>query len=295
MSTVAAKTHALVKRVKDSSFNIDELHNYTLSLMVGTRDFQLCITSHNNKLLLLEDYKLERIKTVNERIKALKLIFDNHHLLQAGFWKSIRLAIKTHKFTQVPADHFVKESAKDFLLVHCNINQSVEQVYYYPHSIADAVTIFAADTKMVNWIQSLYPNKTVTITHQGSALIEGILKYDDHASDRSLFCYFDRGILHAISTENRNLIYYNQFAIKQAEDYLKYIMLVFKELRLSQKQSKLLVWGNLRINSKHVESLKKYIRNISYGSRPDYLNFAFPFDEIPEHQYFDLLNVYLCE
>lgn len=290
-----ASSHKLIKRVKDPSFNIDELHNYTLSLMVGIRDFQLCITDQNSRLLLLEDYKIENIKTVNERISRLKVLFEGHHLLQAGFWKSIRLALKTHKFTQVPTDHFVKESAKDFLLVHCTINHTIEEVFYYPHSIADAVTVFAADGRLVKWIKSLYPNKNVSITHQGSALIEGVLKQDDHSSSRSLFCYFDRGILHGIATENRNLIYYNQFAIKAPEDYLKYIMLVFKELGMSQKQSKLILWGNLKVDSKHVEYLKKYIRNISFGSRPSFLNFGFQFDEVPEHQYFDLMNVYLCE
>ncbi|MFZ9045665.1 MAG: DUF3822 family protein [Cyclobacteriaceae bacterium] len=290
-----ASSHKLTRRVKDPSFNIDELHDYTLSLMVGIRDFQLCITSQNSQLLLLEDYKIDGIRTVNERVAALKAIFENHHLLQAGFWKSIRLAVKTHKFTQVPTDHFVKDSAKDFLLVHCDINQHMEQVHYYPHSIADAVTVFATDARLIQWIESVYPNKKVTITHQGSALIEGVLKYDDHSANRTLFCYFDRGILHAISTENRHLIYYNQFAIKAPEDYLKYIMLVFKELGLSQKQSKLILWGNLKVNSKHVVYLKKYIRNISFGSRPSYLRYVFQFDEIPEHQYFDLMNVYLCE
>lgn len=295
MSKVLTKSYTQIKRVKDPSFNIDELHNYTLSLMVGIRDFQLCITNQSNRLLLLEDFKLDQVKTVNERLKSLKEIFESHHLLQAGFWKSIRLAVKTHKFTQVPSDHFVKESSKDFLLVHCNINPAAEEVHYYPHTLSDAITIFAADTRLIKWIKSLYPNKNVSITHQGSALIEGVLKYDDHPKDKSLFCYFDRGILHAIATYNKQLHYYNQFAIKQSDDYLKYIMLVFKELGLSQKTSKVTVWGNMRTDSKHLELLKKYIRNISLGSRPTFLTYGFQFDEIPDHQYFDLMNVYLCE
>jgi hypothetical protein len=292
---ILTSEHTLIKRVKDPSFNIDDLHNYTLSLMVGIRDFQLCITDQSNKLLLLEDFKLQGVKTVNSRLNALKNIFENHHLLRAGFWNSIRLSLKSHKFTQIPSDIFVKESAKDYLLIHCDIHKDMEEVYTYPHTLSDTITVFAGDSRLVNWMQSLYPNKKVTITHQGSALIEGILKYDDHSNTRTLFCYFDRGILHGVVTESKNLLYYNQFAIRQPEDYLRYIMLVFKELGLNQKKSKVIVWGNISADSKHLSSLKKYIRNISLGSRPTFLNYGFQFDEIPDHHYFDLMNVYLCE
>ena len=284
-----------LKRVKDPIFNIDDLHDYTLSLMVGIRDFQLCITDASNKVLLIEDFKLESVKTVNERISALKSLFESHHLLQAGFWKAIRLSIKTHKYTLVPSSHFVKESAKDFLIVHCEVKKGIEEVYYYKHNISDAVNVFAGDAKLVNWIKSLYPSKNVSVSHQGSALIEGILKYDDHSHEKQMFCSVDRGILHVIVTENKKLHYYNQFAIRVAEDYLKYIMLVFKELGLNQKTTKVIIWGNVKANSKNVAILNKYIRNISYGSRPSFLNFSFQFDEIPDHQYFDLLNAYLCE
>jgi hypothetical protein len=295
LDSVLTSEHTLIKRVKDPSFNIDDLHNYTLSLVVGIRDFQLCITDQSNKLLLLEDFKLEGVKTVNARLRVLKSIVENHHLLQAGFWNAVRLALKTHKYTQVPSDIFVKESARDYLLVHCDIHREIEEVYTYPHTLSDTITVFAGDSRLVNWIQSLYPNKQVTVTHQGSAMIEGILKYDDHSSSKTLFCHYDRGILHGIVTENKKLIYYNQFAIKQAEDYLRYIMLIFKELGLSQKQSKVIVWGNISGNSKHLNTLKKYIRNISLGSRPTFLSYGFQFDEIPDHYYFDLMNVYLCE
>ncbi|MFT4737930.1 MAG: hypothetical protein ACI8QD_000640 [Cyclobacteriaceae bacterium] len=290
-----ANKHTHIKRVKDPSFNIDELHNYTLSLIVGIRDFQLCITNHTNRVLLIEDFKFVGVSTVNERLEALKSIFENHHLLNAGFWKAIRLSIKTHKYTLVPAAHFIAESASDFLIVHCDIKPAIEEVYYHKHTVSDAVNVFAADKRLVAWLRSLYPNKDITVSHQGSALIEGILKYDDHSEEKGLYCFVDRGLLHVVVSANRKLLYYNQFAIKEAEDYLKYIMLVFKELGLNQKQTNVLMWGNLKPNSKNIALLKKYIRNISYGSRPSYLSFGFEFDEIPDHQYFDLLNVYLCE
>ena len=56
MSTTATKKYRLVKRVKDEGFSVDDLHDYELSLLIGTRDFQFSVTSAENKVVLFEDY-----------------------------------------------------------------------------------------------------------------------------------------------------------------------------------------------------------------------------------------------
>ncbi|MBV6645133.1 MAG: DUF3822 family protein [Cyclobacteriaceae bacterium] len=292
----ATSDYTLLKRVKDERFDIDDLHHYSLSIQVGVRDFQLCVTDvRENKPLLFEDFRLDNIKTVNTRLRVLHSIFDNHHLLQAGFWSSAKLSLKTHKFSLVPVSHFVTESAKDYLALNCEIKPNMEDVHYYRHIASDAVNVYAGDKKLINWIKAKYPSLKLHLLHQGSALIEGILRHDDHSHDKTMFCLADRGILHVVVSEKQKLLYYNQFAVRGSDEYLKYVMLVFKELQLNPKTNKVIIWGSLKSQSKHVEHLKKYIRNISYGSRPSYLKFGFEFDEIPEHQFFDVFSIYLCD
>ena len=295
-ATVKSGSYKLVRKIKDEKFDVEQLHQYSLSMQVGIRDFQFCITDEeSNTCLLIEDYVLENIKTINTRLTILKNLFDNHHLLMAGFWKSIKLSIKSHKFSLVPSSHFVEESARDYLLLNCEVKDAIEDIFYYKHISSNAVNIFAADKRLVGWVNSLYPSKNVQVVHQGSALIEGILRYDDHTHEKTVFAIIDRGILHIFVSENQKLYYYNQFAVKTSKDYLKYIMLVFKEFGLSQRNQKVIVWGNISQDSEHFTLLQKYIGNISLGSKPSYLNFSFAFDEIPDHQSFDLFSVFLCD
>ena len=296
METAAKSTFKLVKKIKDEQFDVDNLHHYCLSLQVGIRDFQVCVTdTRDSKCLLLEDYRLENIKTINSRLRVLHTIFDNHHLLLAGFWNSIKLSLKTHKFSLVPKSHFIPEAVVDYLVINSEIKKGIEDVKFYQHISSDAVNVFAADHKLVSWIQSLYPKKQLIVIQQGSALIEGILKYDDHTHEKSMFCLIDAGILHVVVTENQRLFYYNQFAVRKSNDFLKYVMLVFKELSLSQKTSKVTIWGHIKNQSPHIDLLKKYIRHISFGSKPSYLNFGYQFDEIMDHQYFDVFSIFLCD
>jgi hypothetical protein len=295
-ATATKKDYRLVKKIKDDKFDVDELHQYILSLSVGIRDFQLCITnSTNNRVLLLEDFRLEDIRTVNSRIRALKHIYENHHLLKAGFWKEVKIALKTHKFTLVPNNYFIAESASDYLAVNNPIKTNIEEVYYYKHLSSDEVNVFASDGKLINWFKKIYKNTTVGLIHQGSALIEGILHHDDLNHEKTMFGFFDRRIMHLVGTDKNKLIFYNQFSIRQEEDYIKYMLLAMRELKMSQKSTKVVLWGNLKHEGKQIELLKKYIRNISFGGRPKKLKFGYQFDEIIDHQYFDLLNIYFCE
>jgi len=289
-------THNLNVQAKSQRFDVDDLHDYSLSVQVGIRDLQLCIIdSADNALMMLEDHSLEGVKSVNTRIEALDKLFSQHSLLQAGFWANVKICVKTHKFTLVPQSLFASEGALDYLSINCEVKSKSEDVKYYKHISSDSVNVFTVDRKLLKWIEDTYPSQKVELVHQGSALIEGILKYDDHSHEKTMFCNFDQGILHIVVTLKKDVLYYNQFAVRESQDYLRFIMLVFKELELNQKTSKVIIWGRLKQNSPHIELLRKYIRNISFGERPTYLKVSYEFDEIPDHQYFDVMNIFLCD
>ncbi len=265
-------------------------------MQIGIRDIQFCITDvESNTCMLMEDYLLEGVNSINTRLTVLAKLFENHHLLMAGFWHSIKLSVKSHKFSLVPASLFLKESMQDYLAVNSNVNNTVEDMYFYKHISTNAVNVFAADKRLINWISSLYKNKPVQVIHQGSALIEGLLRHDDHTHEKTLFCILDRGLLHVFVSENQKLHYYNQFSIKSINDSLKYIMLVFREFGLNQRTQKVILWGNINQQSSQFQLLHKYIANISFGSKPSYMKFSYAFDEIPDHSYFDLFSIFLCE
>lgn len=288
-------TYKLVKRVKDTKFTIDELDHYSLVMQVGIYDVQFAvIDSQDNQCMGLEDYRLEGIRTVNGRLRLIKQILDNHEYLTAGFWKDVKLCLKSHKFSLVPNSMFVPECAADYLALNSEIKTAFEEVNYYKQISVDTVNVFASETKLCRWIESIYKKKKVHIIHQGSALIEGVLKHAEHIEEKGMYCYVDRGILHLVVTENNKLHYYNQFAARKKEDYLKYIMLVFNEMGMDAKKSHVFMWGFIKPGSEEINLLKKYIRNISFGSKPSFIRFNYQYDEVEDHQYFDVLSGYLC-
>ncbi len=245
--------------------------------------------------MLVEDYRLHNITTINNRLEALRQITEKHPVLGSNLWDSIKISFKSHKFSLVPAAYFLPEASSDYLALNAEIKTKVEEVYYYKHIASSAVNIFACDKKIISWAKSQYQQKSVQVVHQGSALIEGILKYDDHSHEKTMFCFVDQGILHVAVSQKQQLQYYNQFAVRKSEDFLKYVMMVFKEIKMSPKTSNLIIWGAIKNGAPHVDLLKKYIRNISLGSKPNFLKFGTEFEEVEDHRYFDIYSIFLCE
>jgi hypothetical protein len=287
-------SYKLLKKIKDDKFDVDQLHLYTLLLQIGTRDFQLLVVDQNNRCLLLEDFVLANLKSSNDLLETLQQLFEEHHLLGAGFWKSVRVSFKNNKFSLVPAPLFMEEALDDYLGLNCQLFET-EQSLYYKNLHTDAITVFAVNGKIISWLKSVYSNSTVGIVHQSSALIEGVLEYAKKHKDASLFLYIDRFKLHVVSLRKGKLEYYNQFTVKQFSDYVRYIMMIMKGLGYHQDTAKVVMWGYIGKQSPHFQEFYKFIRNISFGDRPGYLSFGYMFDEVQDHHFFDLYSTLLCE
>lgn len=293
---VSNKGYKLLKKIKDDKFDVDRLHLYNLYILIGIRDVQLVVIDNSeSRCLLVEDYVLAETNAYNQLIVILDSLFDDHHLLKAGFWSSVKLGLKNNKFSLVPSHLFSEEALYDYLRLNCKVDPVNDQLLYYKHLSSEAVNTFAVNKKLFNWLKTIYPNKEIGLIHQSSALIEGVLsELKNHPKD-SLFVYIDRFKLHVIASKNNRLEYYNQFHIKEFADYIKYIMLVMKGLGRDQKNTNVTIWGYIGRQSKHYLEFEKYIKNLSFGERPRYLKFNYMFDELEDHHYFDLYSLHLCE
>jgi hypothetical protein len=291
----AALNFKLIKKIKDERFDEDLIHQYQLLIHIGFRDLQIgVIDDSENRMLLLEDYVFPSLSSQDDVLQILDQLFDGHPFLKAAFWKSIKISIKNNKYVQVPQALFLDEARTDYLRFNAYIEDD-EEVFSVVNPKSKAVTVFAFPSALRTWLLTIYPSSKVTFMHQSAVLIEALTNFANYKKDNSLFIYVDRFKLHILSAKNGNLLYYNQFAIKQFSDYIRYIMLALRSLNLSQESSQVVLWGYIGKNSPHYEEFYKYVNNVVFGHRPKFLNFGYMFDEIQDHHFFDLYGMYLLE
>lgn len=295
----AIATHyKLLKKIKDERFEEDNIHQYALLINIGTRDLQIgVVDEEENRFLFLEDYVIPNVKSAEDLLEVLKVLFDAHAFLRAGFWKKIKVSFKNQKFIQVPDALFIPEALPDYLKFNAHINEDKEDLSFTHSESTKAVTVFATYKDIKEWIRGLYPGKEVKFTHQSAALIEALVYAAKKLKqqDNPLYIYIDRFKLHILSWHKNKLIYYNQFPIQQFADYIKYIMLVMKSLNMNQHTSKVLLWGYIGKNSPHYHEFYKYINNVEFGARPDYLKYSYFFDEVQDHHFLDLYGIHLID
>lgn len=280
--------------MKDNQFDEELIDQYHLIMNIGSRDFQLMVVEpFENKVLLLEDFVLPGLTSNEELLQMLDQLFDSHAFLKAGFWKKIKVSIKNNKFVQVPESLFSAESAGEYLKFNAAVDPLREECVSSMTDRAQAATVFAVSVELRAWLNKLYPNNPPVFTHQSASLIEGTLRFAEGRRDKPLYIYVDRFKLHIIACEHGKLLYYNQFAIRQFSEYVKYIMLVMNSLAMDQHTSQVILWGYIGKDSPHYHEFYKYISNVAFGEEPEGLNFGYVFDEVPEHHYFDLYSISL--
>jgi hypothetical protein len=285
----------LLKKIKDPKFEIDRLDYYSLSLHLGKRDFQVLITdTTSNRCMLLEDYVFHKSEPTDVKLKILEYIFDDHHLLMAGFWKSISFSWKNKKFSFVPSEIFSEEAISGYLKLNADLDADGDRVFTSFHPENKFVNVFAGEKSIAGLVESTYPNKEVRFIHQSSVIADGAMEKSKH-HDENIIVFVDRFTLHVVVMSKGHLKFYNQFPIVKFEDYLKYIRLVATELNLDLINQPISIYGYLGKKTPHFLALQKKLQSLKFGDRPENMQFSYVFDEITDHQYFDLFSIYLAK
>ncbi len=284
----------LARKIKDPQFSIDRIDQYDLLLLAGQYDFQFAVVdAQQHRCLLVEDYTFSGSEAdVGETYRAL---IEEHQLLMAGYWNRVKLAVKSQHFTLVPSAYFSAENTVHYLTLVTDTPTSKYTVNHYLVKELDAVMVFGAEKQLVERLRNTYPSQDVGIISQGSAFIKGVQQADTGSYYRSMYLLVDRQHVSVIVEEDHKLILYNRFAYRTPDDIVKYILTVFQKSEMDQNETRVTVWGNIPAQSEQYLALYRYIRELTYGTKPDFLEFSHVFDEAPEHQYFDLYSMYLIE
>lgn len=291
------KKFKLNQKVKDESFEVDHINQYCLSLEVGRDSFRMCIIdTERSRCLWLEDYRFSSIFFTEQLLDQLQLIYEDHHVLKAGFWKTVRVSVKNQLFTLIPGSLFKREQANDYLqLLREEPASAPEDIYSYRHASNDIVNVFTLESSIASWFKAVYPAHQVEFIHQASALIEGIIQNVSSLYPSSMFAYVDGSYLTIVVVREKSLAFCNTFFFANTHDFIYYVMFVISELKLNPETIKLTLYGGLNHDSAIFNTLYKYIRHVVFGEKPKFLRFSYLFDEVLDHQYFNAYNISLCE
>ena len=280
---------------KVDEIDIDQLMNYNLTISLSYNEITISvIDTVSKKCLLGEKHEFETDNSGKNILEVLHSIIDDHHLLKARFWKNIIITYNGKNFTLIPSSLVEEGNLEQYLDLHGEWDKNTEKIDSFRHKSIGIINVFSLPEKIENFFIELYGDK-VNFSHQTSSFIEGILNEQNTSSEKSIYTNCEGGIISIAVLKSDKLEYCNQFTYNNSQDIVYYTLFVMNELYLSPENTPLTIWGDLDINSEAYLKLFKFVRNISFGTRPSELKFSYHFDEIHDHQLFSTLSTYYYE
>ena len=288
-------TTELKYRAKDDVIDIDQLMDYHLSILVAKNELSISVVnSSNNRCLLGEKHTFSEGNNIQAVIHACDQVFEDHHLLKAGFWGQITVAVANNSFTLVPNSLFEENNKSKYLALHNEIEEN-QTVCSYQHKSLGATSVFAINEELMTWFKGMYPAKEVKFIHQTSSFIEGVLHNNKSSTPKSIYLNCEGNTLTIAVLNKGQLDYCNNFQYATAQDIVYYTLFVMNELYLSTESIPMTVWGDINLKSTTFLNLYKFIRFIDLGEKPKTLTYSYAFDEIDENALFNTHNIYHCE
>lgn len=291
------KSFSIFTKIIDDNFEIDHLHHYQLLIQISDSNFQFCVTdSLQNRCMLIEDYDLQPTANIDDFLLQIQTIYEDHVLLMAGFWKSVKIAIKNLKFSLVPSALFDVANAAKYMAMVESWDEENDVLCHFKHQSNEMVNVFVAEKKIIQWFKKTYPGKNIEIIHHTSLFIEALLQNTmlQTTSKQAVYASIESQMMTVVLKNGTKVEFCNNFKFFSDNDLLYYLLFIYDELELDTNQIPLFLTGSLQTNTDTFQKLYKYIRHVNFSPRTQSLRFSYKFDEIQDHSYYNLLAMHSC-
>lgn len=277
----------------DKALDREASRYYGLSIQLSLDGFSFCIFNPlKMKFLGIETYDFQHFYNQNLLCNGLNDLIPTVELLKLEY-ESVRILVETHKSTLVPEPYFDENNLAD----HLKLNHAIEHGEvpvndYLP--VLEARNVWIINENLLKTIKVLFPK--ASIHHHGSVLVESLLSSNKNSDQgTTVFVYVRKSWFDIAVINGNKLMFFNSFKYLEKEDFIYFLIYVLEQLDLNPELVQLTFLGEILKMSQIYDITNKYVRHVSFGSRPNEFSFSYVFDEIPGHFYFNLLNHYRCE
>ena len=258
-----------------------------LSIEIGLSNFRFCLfDTLTFTYILLKEFEF-KTKRISESYEKIADIIASESLLQKEFYSS-SLALNEFPSTLVPTPFYKEEKNREILGFNHNV---YEEILSDKMQQMDAINIYSVPTELLNLIHKSFPNTQIKC--KSSIFIEQLL-LQNNSVEAKVYTSVKNNILEVSVIEENKLELHNSFSIDTKEDMLYFLLFSMEQLRLSPEKTELILLDDILKSDEKYNLLYQYVRNISFGNRPENLNFSKELESIKSHQYFCLFSQLLC-
>lgn len=237
------------------------------------------------RLLLLNEGNFEDDSSDYQRLEAAVTKFlEREEIFQLPYQK-ITISLPNLRSTFIPNRLYKEVDQKSYFSVLTNLTKAkVLETDELP--TLSAKVVYEVDIALKTLLKGQFPSGK--LYHPAIPLIEGYKQLTDSNEGFKFFVNVRDRQLQICLFENQHLLFYNTFSFIKANDAIYYILLVFDQFNLNPEETPLIVSGQILEKSEIFQLFYRYIENVNFVPKPDFLKFDKAFENTPVHLYFDL-------
>lgn len=222
------------------------------------------------------DYSVDFTNQNKTEIEIEHELRSNLTLLQD--YDFVHICFLSTSINVVP-NNLLKQPLEDFLSIS-NYNP-IQLAIDCPLENEEASIVYNIHYPLKDVLLSLPNLQNARLYHSGKFLIDyGKI----NSKDDEIYINLMHQKLEVCILSKGKFIFYNLFETKTKEDFLFYILYALNQLNISPNSVSLIAFGDLLNSPDYYDTLKKYVRNITFNEEDKSLG-----------QYFTLYKLFECE
>jgi hypothetical protein len=278
------------QEIVEFAFSGKATQTYQLSLLVGADSVYYLVNDAQLNVLALKsfhfDHSREKSATLN-----LKSVFIEDEMLKLPY-QTTKIVFTTPHFTLIPTKFYDDKSQLTYFENLTSLSGK-EQFEYDVIKGIESNNLYLVDSELIAAMKSTFPQ--AQHHHYMTALIQGYQKIAARREGHQVFANIRDGQVQILFFDGKDLVFANSFPFRTPQDLVYFILNIYEQFKLSPEVTPLSISGSLTEDSDIFKFIYRYIRYINFVHTPTYFRFGQQFTGIPQHFYFDLFSVKLCE
>lgn len=277
--------------VIDETFDSTITSSYFLSIQVTLDGFSFCtIDPVRNEYIQFCHFNIQA-NDLSQTTESLDKIFRQSDLLNLPF-KKVFVLVSSPYSTLVPSGIFEPANAREWLSF-CHTLPPGYDILNTKMKLADAWNVFAIPSGLTELFKRQY--REPLFFHHYTPLVETKLAVNRTGKGNNLVLInIQTDSFNLVVLEKNNLKLCNTFKIKGENDLLYFTLFVFDQLRISPRESEVLLSGEHSSFAGIAQMLGVYLKNIENAGLPDGFRYSHVFKEVPGTRFHNLLTVASC-
>ncbi|HEY0055967.1 MAG TPA: DUF3822 family protein [Pedobacter sp.] len=274
-----------ILHLKDDRFDTARSREMQLLVRVAPKRISYAIINEKeNRLLVLYDSPT----SVNIEDTLYDLTTEYEYLRST--FSRIKVSVQTTGFTLIPIQYYTindLEAYEQVLHAHEETKTFINAVF---HGSVNCVSAL----EMATIAPLIGAFAEVKLLSQAEPLIEGSSKLDG-INTHKLVLQFNEESFEAFLGTADKLLFYNLFAIENADDFNYFLLNVLQQFDVEPAEISVTLCGYIDSGDANYRRIEKYFSDIQFADSTILTTFSPAFEQLPKHQYYSLLSLILCE